>query len=185
MRDLRPWRSFTLPDLTPNPGLWWYFFTEMFDHFRPFFLSAFTVTMAVPARTTLAETSCIIDAHIDLRCSYMHQVQVSFRSCDRSSAQANREGCSHDPLYAAFLLQGVVATFKPYPTLADPGLFVSLFAVFPEVFLCKYCLGKGSRSPRLIIRDRSATSHRHHPPAYARRLALAIIPQPMAQSRDW
>jgi hypothetical protein len=32
-----------LPDLTPNSGLWWYFFTEMFDHFRPFFLVAFTV----------------------------------------------------------------------------------------------------------------------------------------------
>ncbi|KAG1736353.1 hypothetical protein EDB19DRAFT_1637822 [Suillus lakei] len=28
----------TLPDLSPNPGLWWYFFTEMFDHFRLFFL---------------------------------------------------------------------------------------------------------------------------------------------------
>ena len=33
----------SLPDLTPNPGLWWHFFTEMFDHFRPFFLMAFSV----------------------------------------------------------------------------------------------------------------------------------------------
>lgn len=33
----------TLPDLTPTTGLWWYFFTEMFDHFRPFFLMVFTV----------------------------------------------------------------------------------------------------------------------------------------------
>src|SRR6266576_2037565 len=38
-----PFTSFTLPDLTPNPGLWWYFFTEMFDHFRPFFLMVFSV----------------------------------------------------------------------------------------------------------------------------------------------
>ena len=36
--------SLTLPDLTPNPGLWWYFFTEMFDHFRPFFLMVFSVS---------------------------------------------------------------------------------------------------------------------------------------------
>jgi len=36
-------RRLTLPDLTPNPGLWWYFFTEMFDHFRPFFLMVFSV----------------------------------------------------------------------------------------------------------------------------------------------
>ena len=30
-----------LPDLTPNVGLWWYFFIEMFDSFRPFFLGVF------------------------------------------------------------------------------------------------------------------------------------------------
>lgn len=30
-------------DLTPNVGMWWYFFTEMFDHFRPFFVGVFYV----------------------------------------------------------------------------------------------------------------------------------------------
>ncbi|KAG9247548.1 GPI transamidase-like protein component PIG-U [Calycina marina] len=30
-----------LPDLTPNVGLWWYFFVEMFDSFRNFFLGVF------------------------------------------------------------------------------------------------------------------------------------------------
>ena len=30
-----------LPDLTPNIGLWWYFFIEMFDSFRQFFLGVF------------------------------------------------------------------------------------------------------------------------------------------------
>lgn len=30
-----------LPDLTPNVGLWWYFFIEMFDSFRDFFLAVF------------------------------------------------------------------------------------------------------------------------------------------------
>lgn len=30
-----------LPDLTPNIGLWWYFFIEMFDSFREFFLGVF------------------------------------------------------------------------------------------------------------------------------------------------
>lgn len=39
--------SLTLPDLTPNPGLWWYFFTEMFDHFRPFFLMVFSVHLCL------------------------------------------------------------------------------------------------------------------------------------------
>ncbi|KAH6853310.1 GPI transamidase subunit PIG-U [Chaetomium sp. MPI-CAGE-AT-0009] len=31
----------TLSDLTPNVGLWWYFFIEMFDSFRSFFLAVF------------------------------------------------------------------------------------------------------------------------------------------------
>jgi phosphatidylinositol glycan class U len=31
----------TLSDLTPNVGLWWYFFIEMFDSFRAFFLTVF------------------------------------------------------------------------------------------------------------------------------------------------
>ncbi|MCJ1224748.1 hypothetical protein MMC12_001393 [Toensbergia leucococca] len=35
-----------LPDLTPNAGLWWYFFTEMFDPFREFFLAVFWLHLA-------------------------------------------------------------------------------------------------------------------------------------------
>lgn len=34
-----------MPDLTPNPGLWWYFFIEMFDAFRGFFLGVFWLHM--------------------------------------------------------------------------------------------------------------------------------------------
>ncbi|KAL0637057.1 hypothetical protein Q9L58_003880 [Maublancomyces gigas] len=36
-----------LPDLTPNVGLWWYFFIEMFDSFRNFFLCVFQLHLAV------------------------------------------------------------------------------------------------------------------------------------------
>jgi GPI-anchor transamidase subunit U len=35
-----------LPDLTPNVGLWWYFFIEIFDSFREFFLGVFWLYMA-------------------------------------------------------------------------------------------------------------------------------------------
>lgn len=35
-----------LPDLTPNVGLWWYFFIEMFDSFREFFLGVFWLHVA-------------------------------------------------------------------------------------------------------------------------------------------
>ncbi|KAK4100755.1 PIG-U-domain-containing protein [Parathielavia hyrcaniae] len=36
----------TLSDLTPNVGLWWYFFVEMFDSFRSFFLAVFWLHLA-------------------------------------------------------------------------------------------------------------------------------------------
>jgi hypothetical protein len=44
-----PYRSSTanhidrlsVPDLTPNVGIFWYYFVEMFDHFRPLFLVVF------------------------------------------------------------------------------------------------------------------------------------------------
>lgn len=32
-----------VPDLTPNMGVFWYFFTEMFEHFRPFFICVFQI----------------------------------------------------------------------------------------------------------------------------------------------
>ena len=38
-----------LPDLTPNVGLWWYFFTEMFDPFREFFLCVFQLHLLIYA----------------------------------------------------------------------------------------------------------------------------------------
>lgn len=36
-----------LSDLTPNVGLWWYFFIEMFDSFREFFLCVFQLHLVV------------------------------------------------------------------------------------------------------------------------------------------
>jgi phosphatidylinositol glycan class U len=43
----------------------------------------------------------------------------------------------HDPLYATFILLGIIGMFKPYPTLADSGLFLSSLVLFPEVYPCK------------------------------------------------
>ncbi|XP_074658058.1 GPI-anchor transamidase component PIGU-like [Tubulanus polymorphus] len=34
---------FNVPDLAPNVGIFWYFFTEMFDHFRLFFICVFQI----------------------------------------------------------------------------------------------------------------------------------------------
>ncbi|KIJ49409.1 hypothetical protein M422DRAFT_225095 [Sphaerobolus stellatus SS14] len=88
---------FTLPDLEPNPGLWWYYFMEMFDYFRPFFLMVFSMHLLI----------------------YVAPICIKFQ---------------HDPLYATFLLQGIFAALKAYPTLADSGLFITMLSIFPEVY---------------------------------------------------
>ena len=37
----------TVPDLSPNIGIFWYFFTEMFEHFRIFFLFVFQINAVI------------------------------------------------------------------------------------------------------------------------------------------
>lgn len=44
-----PGRRLSVSDLTPNVGLSWYFFTEMFDHFRKFFTGVFQVSTVFPS----------------------------------------------------------------------------------------------------------------------------------------
>ena len=46
-------------------------------------------------------------------------------------------GVRHDPLFAIFILQGIIATFKAYPTIADIGIFLSTISLFPEIYPCK------------------------------------------------
>ena len=57
LKPLKTNNSLTVSDLTPNVGMWWYFFTEMFDHFRPFFLGVFQVSLSALIE---ADNSCII-----------------------------------------------------------------------------------------------------------------------------
>ncbi|XP_011298181.1 phosphatidylinositol glycan anchor biosynthesis class U protein [Fopius arisanus] len=37
----------TVPDLRPNIGLYWYFFTEMFEHFRWLFIASFQINVGI------------------------------------------------------------------------------------------------------------------------------------------
>ena len=54
-----------VPDLVPNAGLYWYFFTEMFDHFRVFFacvfqLNAFVFTIPLAVRLRDEPLVCVL-----------------------------------------------------------------------------------------------------------------------------
>jgi GPI-anchor transamidase subunit U len=86
-----------LPDLTPNVGLWWYFFIEMFDSFREFFLGVFWLHLA----------------------SYVGPLTFRLKK---------------QPLFVVTCLLGIFAIFKPYPSIADTTLFLSLLPLYRHVF---------------------------------------------------
>ncbi|CAD5117902.1 DgyrCDS6647 [Dimorphilus gyrociliatus] len=78
--------GFTLmvPDYTPNLGVFWYFFAEMFEHFRSFFLVVFQMNIflyAVPLAIRFREEpmflSCILLIFISVFKSYPSYADLS------------------------------------------------------------------------------------------------------------
>ncbi|KAH8594591.1 GPI transamidase-like protein component PIG-U [Bisporella sp. PMI_857] len=97
-----------LPDLTPNVGLWWYFFIEMFDSFRNFFLGVFWLHLS----------------------SYVGGLTIRLRA---------------QPLFVLTMVFGVFAIFKPYPSISDASLFLSMLPLYRHVFpLMKYTFVESS-----------------------------------------
>ena len=84
-------------DLTPNVGLWWYFFIEMFDSFREFFLGVFWLHLA----------SYVVGLCIRLR---------------------------RQPLFVTTTMLGIIAIFKPYPSVSDTSLYLALLPLYQHVF---------------------------------------------------
>jgi phosphatidylinositol glycan class U len=76
-------------DLAPNMGLWWYFFAEIFDHFRPFFLFVFhaqSLLLLVPLTVrlwrrplVLAAIACMLVALFKVRCKQPRAQHVHAR----------------------------------------------------------------------------------------------------------
>jgi phosphatidylinositol glycan class U len=86
-----------LPDLTPNVGLWWYFFIEMFDSFRAFFLGVFWLHLS----------------------SYVIPLSIRIR---------------RQPLFVLTTLLGLIAIFKPYPSISDVSLYLGLLPLYRHIF---------------------------------------------------
>jgi len=86
-----------LPDLTPNVGLWWYFFIEMFDSFREFFLGVFWLHLG----------------------SYVGGLTLRIR---------------RQPLFVITTMLGIFAIFKPYPSVADATIYLSMLALYRHIF---------------------------------------------------
>ena len=86
-----------LTDLTPNIGLWWYFFIEMFDSFREFFLGVFWLQLG----------------------SYTGGLSIRIR---------------RQPLFVTTTMLGIIAIFKPYPSISDTSLYLALLPLYNHIF---------------------------------------------------
>jgi len=89
--------------------MWWYFVTEMFDHFRPFFVGVFHVSI------------CNLGTIIDIQ---LHNVLYVAPICLRMK---------HDPVLAMVIITGIFSTWKSYPALGDLAIWAGLLGCFPEV----------------------------------------------------
>ncbi|KAK5194848.1 hypothetical protein LTR99_009980 [Exophiala xenobiotica] len=86
----------TVPDLTPNVGLWWYFFIEIFDSFRDFFIGVFWLHLV----------------------GYVGGMTLRLQN---------------QPLFVITSLLGLMAIFKPYPSIADVSLYLGFLPMYSHV----------------------------------------------------
>ncbi|OQS07039.1 hypothetical protein THRCLA_00956 [Thraustotheca clavata] len=91
------------PDLTPNIGLFWYFFTELFDRFRNYFLF-------------------ILHIHPFL---YVVPIYIRLRYINPSQSRTR-------PLAAVSTLLGIFAVFQAYPSFGDFGFFITSCLLHPR-----------------------------------------------------
>ncbi|EGW32160.1 uncharacterized protein SPAPADRAFT_61244 [Spathaspora passalidarum NRRL Y-27907] len=98
-----------LKKITPNVGLWWYIFTEMFDFFTPFYLGLFNIYTLV----------YVIPITIRL---------FQFRSNKKLG----------DSFLAIVLVYIWLSFTKSYPTIGDLGFGLSILPIF-KVTIFPYC----------------------------------------------
>jgi GPI-anchor transamidase subunit U len=89
--------QFSVPDLTPNIGLWWYFFIEIFDSFRNYYIGVFWL-------------------HIG---SYVGGLTLRLRQ---------------QPLFVLTTMLGLLAIFKPYPSISDVSLYLAFVPLYKHIF---------------------------------------------------
>ncbi|KAK6369584.1 hypothetical protein LTS17_009490 [Exophiala oligosperma] len=86
----------SVPDLTPNAGLWWYFFIEIFDSFRDFFIGVFWLHLV----------------------GYVGGMTIRLRN---------------QPLFVITSLLGLMAIFKPYPSITDVSLYLGFLPMYSHI----------------------------------------------------
>ena len=109
--------SLTVPDFTPNVGLFWYFFTEMFEHFRLFFLCVFQMNMFI---------HCI-------------PLTIKFRYISNhvfTTAPAVIFSYSKHPMFLVYVFLSLISLFKSYPTVSDITVPLALLPLWTHIFRC-------------------------------------------------
>ena len=92
-------------DLKPNIGLFWYFYMEVFEQFRTFFLTVFHVNVFV----------------------FIAPLCIKFRF-------AGIPNLRKEPLLVAMMVCASITLFKTYPTIADPPVYMALLSMHNELF---------------------------------------------------
>ena len=136
--------SLTVQDLTPNVGLFWYFFTEVFEHFRLFFLCVFqinafiyTLPLSIRFRSEfIASEKAILFKFVNppsLPSPSPIPPSLSFFLLLFVSLPISSE----HPMFLAYVLLSLIALFKSYPCIGDTALPLALLPLWAHTFRCK------------------------------------------------
>ncbi|KAL7408689.1 hypothetical protein ABVT39_027613 [Epinephelus coioides] len=121
----------SVPDLTPNIGLFWYFFAEMFEHFRLFFLCVFQINVffyTIPLSIKLKQVLCITrtPSKLTQRCCLFFLFPFCSLFC---ACLCYRE----HPVFLIFMQLAVISIFKSYPTVGDIALYMAFLPVWSHL----------------------------------------------------
>ncbi|ODV65298.1 PIG-U-domain-containing protein [Hyphopichia burtonii NRRL Y-1933] len=102
--------------ISPNLGLWWYLFTEMFEFFTPFYIGIFNIY------------------------SFIYIIPITLRLYQHPHEKPIGDS------FLAFVLSWIWICFtKSYPTIGDLGFILSLLPIFKSTVIphCKFMLVTG------------------------------------------
>lgn len=94
--------------MQPNIGLWWYFFIEIFDYFRTFFIYGFNFFL------------------------FIFILPLTLRFFEFKISDKKYVG---DSFFAFYLCYLWLSFMKPYPVVADIGFGISLLPIFKNILL--------------------------------------------------
>lgn len=121
--------------ITPNLGLWWYLFTEMFEYFTPFYKGLFNIYGGIfILPITLRFREIPTEEH--------ERPEKSQDSIDREAVDEKPTTAIGDAFLAVVLSYFWVSFTKSYPTYGDLAFGLSLVPIFSSTILphCRYSL---------------------------------------------